>query len=183
MNKLISLLDSFTEQVGRAIAWLTLAMVLLSFTVVVLRYVFNIGSIAMQESVLYLHALIFMAGAAYTFKHDGHVRVDIFYQKMSVKVQAIVNLFGVLFLLLPVVLFIFYISFDYVVLSWRIKEQSPEAGGLSILYLNKTLLLVLPIALFIQALAEILRNICIIQQPLSQHSAHLSRHKNSTGEA
>lgn len=163
MIKLISLLENFIENLGKGIAWLTLIMVLLSFTIVVLRYGFNIGSIAMQESVLYLHALVFMLGAAYTFKNDGHVRVDIFYQKMSAKHKAIVNLFGVFFLLLPVVIFIFYISFDYVALSWRIKEQSPEAGGLTILYINKTLLLLLPFTLFIQAIAEILKSVLIIK--------------------
>ena len=73
MVKLISLLENFTEKVGKLIAWLTLAMVLLSFLIVVLRYGFNIGSIAMQESILYLHAFVFMLGAAYTLKHDGHV--------------------------------------------------------------------------------------------------------------
>lgn len=163
MIKLISLLESFIEKLGKTIAWLTLVMVLLSFAIVVLRYGFNIGSIAMQESVLYLHALVFMLGAAFTFKHDGHVRVDIFYQKMSVKHKAMVNLFGTLFLLIPVVIFIFYISYDYVALSWRIKEQSPEAGGLSILYINKTLLLLLPLTLFIQAIAEMLKSVLILK--------------------
>mgnify|MGYP003388029667 CR=1 FL=1 len=163
MVKLISLLENFTEKVGKLIAWLTLAMVLLSFLIVVLRYGFNIGSIAMQESILYLHAFVFMLGAAYTLKHDGHVRVDIFYQKMSPKNKAFVDLFGALFLLLPVCIFILVISFDYVAQSWSIQEQSSEAGGLTIVYLNKTLLLLLPMTLIIQALCEVIRQVVNIR--------------------
>lgn len=162
-SKVLVCIDAATEKTGKAIAWLTLVMVLLSFTVVVLRYGFNIGSIAMQESVLYLHAMVFMLGAAYTFKHDGHVRVDIFYQKMSLKKKAIVDLCGGLFLLLPVSIFIFFICFDYVAQSWSISEQSSEAGGLAFVYLNKTLLLLLPIMLIVQALADIIRQLLTLK--------------------
>ena len=84
-NKFVQAIDALTELLGKAIAWLTLLMVLLTFGIVVLRYGFNLGWIAMQESVLYFHGLVFMLGAAYTLKHDGHVRVDIFYQKYSPK--------------------------------------------------------------------------------------------------
>ncbi|MGJ8694092.1 MAG: TRAP transporter small permease subunit [Thalassotalea sp.] len=164
MIKLISLLENFTEKVGKITAWLTLVMVLLSFLIVLLRYGFNIGSIAMQESVLYLHALVFMLGSAYTLKHEGHVRVDIFYQKMSPKNKALVDLFGALFLLLPVCLFIFIVSFDYVAQSWAIQEQSSEAGGLAFVYLNKTLLLLMPISLIIQGVCEVIRQVLKIQQ-------------------
>ena len=168
LNHLLIALDKVTEFLGRSIAWLTLVMVLLSFLIVVLRYGFNIGSIAMQESVLYLHAMVFMLGAAYTFKHDGHVRVDIFYQKMSEKQRAYVNLFGLLCLYLPVAIFIFVICFDYVALAWRIQEKSPEAGGLAFVYLNKTLLLLLPITLIIQGIAEVIRKSLIICGSVSE---------------
>ena len=164
MFKLISLLENFTEKVGKFTAWLTLVMVLLSFLIVLLRYGFNIGSIAIQESVLYLHAFVFMLGAAYTLKHEGHVRVDIFYQKMSAKKQALVDLFGTLFLLLPVCIFIFVISLNYVIQSWQIQEQSSEAGGLAFVYLNKTLLLLMPITLVIQGLCEVFRQVVKIKQ-------------------
>ena len=158
-------IDRFIELVGRAIAWLTLAMVLLSFAIVVLRYGFNLGWVAMQESVLYLHGIVFMLGAAYTLKHDGHVRVDIYYQRMTEKQQAWVNLLGAIFLLLPVCGFIFYISFDYVATSWSIAEKSSEAGGLALVYLNKSLLLLMPSLLTLQALSQIVRNVLLIKQP------------------
>jgi len=158
----VAVIDRFTDHTARIISWLTLLMVLFSFAIVILRYGFNLGWIAMQESVLYFHGVVFMLGAAYTLKADGHVRVDIFYQKMSKKQQAMVNLFGAVFLLLPVCITIFIISFDYVAMSWSIMEKSPEAGGLPLVYLNKSLLLLLTITLSLQGLAEIARNILII---------------------
>jgi len=106
-----------------------------------------------------LHGTVFMLGAAYTLKVDGHVRVDIFYQNFSIKGKALVNLLGALFLLLPVCIFIFYISFDYVATSWRIIEKSSEAGGLPFVYLSKSLLLLMSITLSLQGVSEICRNL------------------------
>jgi TRAP-type mannitol/chloroaromatic compound transport system permease small subunit len=117
LTKTLALIDQLTELTGRLIAWLTFLMVLVSFTIVVLRYGFDLGWIAMQESVLYLHALVFMLGAGYTLKADGHVRVDIFYQKFSPQQKAWVNLLGSLLLLLPVCVTLFLLSLDYVVIS------------------------------------------------------------------
>ncbi|REL25682.1 permease [Thalassotalea euphylliae] len=158
----LALIDRITEGVGAVIRWLTLFMVLLTFAIVVLRYGFNIGWIAMQESVLYLHGLVFMLGAAYTLKADGHVRVDIFYQNYSAKQKALVNLVGTLVLLLPVVIFVFVASYDYVLTSWRIAEKSSEAGGLPFVYLSKTYLWLFAITLGLQGIAECLRNINIL---------------------
>tara|TARA_R110000744_G_scaffold39339_1_gene89621 strand:- start:4149 stop:4694 length:546 start_codon:yes stop_codon:yes gene_type:complete len=163
-NKLVQTIDAFTELLGKMVAWLTLLMVLLTFSIVVLRYGFNLGWIGMQESVLYFHGLVFMLGAAYTLKHEGHVRVDIFYQKYSLKQKAMLNLFGCVMLLLPVCIFIFFISFNYVLSSWQIMESSPEAGGLPLVYLNKTLILLLAITLALQGIAEITRNLLILFQ-------------------
>lgn len=162
LKKTVAVIDSVTELTGKMIAWLTLVMVLMTFTIVVLRYGFNLGWIAMQESVLYFHGIVFMLGAAYTLKSDGHVRVDIFYQGFSKTNKALVNLLGGIFLLLPVCCFIFFISLNYVTVSWSILEQSPEAGGLPLVYLNKSLLLLLPLTLLAQGLAEIIRNLLIL---------------------
>ncbi|AWB58592.1 TRAP transporter small permease subunit [Colwellia sp. Arc7-D] len=165
-NKFVQTIDTITELLGKAVAWLTLLMVLLTFSIVVLRYGFNLGWIGMQESVLYFHGIVFMLGAAYTLKHDGHVRVDIFYQKYSPKQKALLNLFGSVILLLPVCIFIFFISLDYVLSSWNIMESSPEAGGLPLVYLNKSLILLLAITLSLQGLAEIVRNILMLSDNL-----------------
>jgi len=159
LRKVTSWIDLFTEFTGKAIAWLTLAMVLVSFTIVVLRYGAGVGWIALQESVLYFHAIVFMLGAAYTLKADGHVRVDIFYQNFNEYQKAKVNLFGAVFFLLPVCIAIFMLSYDYVLTSWQIMEKSVEAGGLPLVYLNKSLILYLCLSLGLQGVAEILRNI------------------------
>jgi TRAP-type mannitol/chloroaromatic compound transport system permease small subunit len=165
-NKFVGTIDSITEILGKMISWLTLLMVLLTFTIVVLRYGFNLGWVAMQESVLYFHGIVFMLGAAYTLKHDGHVRVDIFYQKFSLKQKAWVNLIGGLVLLMPVCIFIFFISINYVLAAWQIMESSPEAGGLPLVYLNKSLILTLAVTMVFQGLAEILRNLLAILSPV-----------------
>ncbi|WP_371378157.1 TRAP transporter small permease subunit [Thalassotalea aquiviva] len=162
MSRLVSHIDRITELIGRLIAWLTLFVVILTFLIVLLRYGFSVGWIAMQESVLYFHALVFMLGAAFTLKHDEHVRVDIFYQKFTVRQKAWVNLLGSVLLLLPVCVFIFVISFDYVLVSWQIMEGSKEPGGLPFVYLNKSMILLLVITMTLQGLAEIGRNLLVL---------------------
>jgi len=162
LAKTVNIIDGNTEFTGKIISWFTLIMVLLTFAIVVLRYGFNLGWVAMQESVLYFHGLTFMLGAAYTLKDGGHVRVDIFYQRFSTKGKAVVNLLGAIFLLLPVCIFIFYISFDYVAIAWKIMEKSPEAGGLPLVYLSKSFILLFSISLSLQGIAEIFRNLSIL---------------------
>jgi len=162
LQNFVSFLDNIAEKVGRTIAWLTLLMVIIQFGVVVLRYLFNIGWIAMQESILYMHALVFMLGAAYTLKHDGHVRVDIFYHKMSRRGKAWVNVLGTLLLLLPVCLFIFTYSWDYVASSWELLESSREAGGLPGLFILKTSLLAIAFFLGLQSISLILKSLLIL---------------------
>jgi len=159
---LVRWLDCFSEWTGRTVAWMTLLMVLGTFVVVVQRYVFNQGNTALQESIIYMHSLVFLLGAAYTLKHDGHVRVDIIYRPLGEKGKAWINLFGTLFLLLPVCIFIFWMSWDYVASSWSIKEASQESGGLAYRYLLKTALLVMPAMMILQGLAELLRSLLVI---------------------
>lgn len=162
LNKFVKGIDKVTALTGNIIMWFTLVMVLISFFIVVLRYGFSLGWIAMQESVLYFHGFVFMLGAAYTLKSDGHVRVDIFYQKFSQRKRAYVDLFGTLFLLFPVCIAIAILSWDYVVASWQIMEKSGEAGGLPLVYISKSLLILLAITLSLQGLAEIGRNVLIL---------------------
>ena len=135
--RLVDWLDGVNRSVGLVVAWLALAMVLVTFVVVVLRYVFDSGSIALQESVTYMYAILFMLGAAYTLQQDGHVRVDILYQRFSRRARAWVDLLGSLFLLTPVCVFLFIASWDYVADAWSIREGSREAGGLPGVWLLK----------------------------------------------
>jgi len=133
------------------VSWLTLLMTLLTFSVVLLRYGFNLGWIWLQESVTYLHALIFMVAVAWTFQVDDHVRVDIFYRDRSPRYRALVNLFGTLLLLVPFSVFLLLIGWDYVAASWASHEGSREAGGLPLVWLLKGLILVLPVLLLLQS--------------------------------
>jgi len=151
-------LDRINGLLGPVVSWLALAMVLVTFLVVVLRYAFDIGSIALQESVTYMHATLFMLGAAYTLQQQGHVRVDIFYQRFSRRGRAWVDLLGTLVLLVPICLFVLASSWGYVTESWAVHEGSREAGGLPYVYVLKTLLIVMPILVLIQGLVWLLRN-------------------------
>jgi len=151
-------LDRINGLLGPVVSWLALGMVLVTFLVVVLRYAFDIGSIALQESVTYMHATLFMLGAAYTLQQQGHVRVDIFYQRFSRRGRAWVDLLGTLILLVPICLFVLASSWGYVTESWAVHEGSREAGGLPYVYVLKTLLIVMPILVLIQGLVWLLRN-------------------------
>ena len=154
----IGLIDRLTEIIGRVISWLTLIMVFLVVTVVVMRYFLEMGSIALQELVTYIHAMVFMLGIAFTLKRGGHVRVDIFYRDFPAQRKALVDLLGGLFFLIPVTLLIFVTSWDYVAASWAITETSAENNGLPFIYLLKTLMLIMPGMLLLQGNAEVLKS-------------------------
>jgi len=147
------------DTIGRSIAWLTLLMAVATFAVVVLRYGFNLGYAWLQEAVLWMHALTFMLGAAYTLAADEHVRVDVFYRNATPRRQAWVNLLGVLLFLLPFCGYVIYESWDYVAASWRILERSREASGLPGLYLLKTAIPVTAVLLALQGLAIVLESL------------------------
>ncbi|MFT5236035.1 MAG: TRAP-type mannitol/chloroaromatic compound transport system permease small subunit [Shewanella sp.] len=151
-------IEKLTEFIGKGVSWLTLFIVLLTLAVVVLRYVFNIGATAMQEGALYLHGAVLTLAAGYTLKHDGHVRVDIFYRHFSCRGRHWVDLLGTLFLLFPVCFFIAYSCFDYVLASWRYSESSVEAAGLPFVYLQKSLLLLLVVSLLLQGSVDLVRH-------------------------
>lgn len=155
-------LDRLAEITGRSVAWAALGLVLLTGIIVILRYLFQYGSIAMQEAMMYINALIVCLGAAYTLKEQGHVRVDIFYSRLQERGRAWVNLLGTLILLLPAMGFILWQSWDYVALSWRIREGSAEVSGLPLVYLLKTGILLLALTLILQGIAEASRNLLIL---------------------
>lgn len=149
------MLDRFSELIGKATAWLTLAMVLVTFVVVVLRYVFDAGFIWLQESVVWMHAFVFMVGASYTLQQEEHVRVDIFYRGMSAKRRAWVDLIGVAVFLLPLCIFLTIKAVDFVQMSWRMQEASRESGGLPFPFLPllKSVLVLMPVLLGLQGIA------------------------------
>lgn len=157
-------IEQFIDWSGRTIAWLTLGMVLVTCTVVVFRYAFDLGWIWLQESISYMHAFVFMLGAAYTFRHNDHVRVDIFYHRFTARRKAMVDLAGSALLVLPVCAFIFLNSWDNVYESWTRLEGSEETGGLDLVYVLKTCMLLMPVMLALQAIAIITRNTLILRE-------------------
>ncbi len=166
MNKALAAfvrtIDAVNDAVGRATAWLTLAMVLVTFLVAVLRYVFSLGWVWMQESYVWLHGIVFMVGAGYALLHGGHVRVDIFYRPKSARYKAWVDLAGVVLLLLPVVVMVMAMSWDYVLASWARLEESREAGGLPALYLLKTVIWAFCILVGMQGLSLAARSVLVL---------------------
>jgi TRAP-type mannitol/chloroaromatic compound transport system permease small subunit len=171
LQTFVSSLQTFTQFIGRMCRWFSLAMVIVTCSVVILRYLFDYSSIAMQEVVMYLHASLFMFGAAYTWQQNGHVRVDVLYHKWPASIQQRIDLLGTLFLLLPTCLFLMYISWDYVMLAWQYGEKSHEAGGLPFVYLLKTLIIILPALLIIQALSDVISLVFNISLDTSNNDA------------
>ncbi len=152
-------LSRFCAGVGQAVAWLTLAMVLLTATVVVLRYGFGFGRIYLQEIITYLHAAVFMLAAAWTLRLDGHVRVDVLYHALAPRTRAWVDLLGSLFLLLPTAGLLLWLSYDYAEKAWDLREASRETDGLPFLYLLKAVIPVASGLLVLQGIADILRRV------------------------
>lgn len=158
----VRFVDSLNERIGRGVAWLTLAMVLITFGVVILRYVYAIGWVWLQESYVWLHGVVFMVGAGYTLLHNGHVRVDVIYRPGSARYKAIVDLLGSLLLLMPLIVLIAIVSYDYVLDSWMRLEESREAGGLPGLFLLKSVLLVFCALLGLQGLSLAARSVLVL---------------------
>ena len=162
LSKISQRINQFSNSVGQVIAWLTLLLVILVMTVVISRYLLGIGSIAIQESVSYVHAIIFMLGLAFTLQRGGHVRVDIFYREFSPRRKAIVDLIGASIFLLPFCGLILFGSWDYVMASWSIRETSSETGGIAAVYLLKTLMIIMPITLGLQGVGQIIENVLVL---------------------
>jgi TRAP-type mannitol/chloroaromatic compound transport system permease small subunit len=150
-------IDRFTAAIGRAALWCCLYAVLAEFAVVLLRYAFGIGSIKLQESVLYAHAGLFMLAAAWTLQVGGHVRVDVFYGEARPRTRALVDLLGALLFLLPFAAAVAALSLPYVERSWAILERSREASGLPFVYLLKTLIPIFALLIGLQGVAQALR--------------------------
>lgn len=158
----INLVDRLNERVGRGVAWMTLLMVMITFVVVILRYVYAVGWVWLQESYVWLHGVVFMVGAGYTLLHNGHVRVDIFYRPSSPRYKALIDLIGSFVLLLPMVMVVTYASYDFVLDSWVRLEESREAGGLPGLFLLKTVILLFCLLIGLQGLSLAARSFLVL---------------------
>jgi TRAP-type mannitol/chloroaromatic compound transport system permease small subunit len=161
LTRLIRMLETVSEWSGRAVAWLVLVLVLIIGFDVLMRYLFREGSVALQELEWHLFALIFLLGAAYTFKHDAHVRVDIFYQSqwMNARRRAWVDLLGGVFLLLPFCVLVIVSSGPFVANAFAMGEGSPDPGGLPYRFLLKAAIPVGFGLLLLQGVAHMLRSL------------------------
>lgn len=152
-------LDRVNRAVGAAVRWLALALVLVQFGIVILRYVYGISFIFLNETVLYLHAALFMLAAGYTLLVDAHVRVDIFYGLLDRRGRARIDVFGVLLFLFPSMLMVAWFSFPSVHNSWRIMEGAISVGGIPASFLLKSLIPAFCGLLVVQGLACLLRDL------------------------
>jgi len=158
-------IDRLNTAVGRAAAWLALAIVLLQFALVVARYVFALGSIWLAETVIYANAALFLLAAAWTLRAGGHVRVDIFYAHASARAQAVVDLVGSLLLLLPFALLLLWLAAPYAARSWAILERSQESSGLPLVFLLKTLIPLFALMMALQGVAQAIRALALLIPP------------------
>jgi len=166
-NAFVRAVDCFTERVGRAVSWLVLVMVLIGAFNAVARYLgrfigVNLSSNAYLEAQWYLFSLVFLLGAAYTLKHNNHVRVDVLYGRLSVRGRAWVDLIGTTVFLLPFSIFCIVVSWPSVRNSWAVLEGSPDPGGLP-RFPIKTMILVAFAMLILQGLAEAMRAVAILR--------------------
>ncbi len=157
MERIADIFDGINRGIASVIRWFALAMVLIQFIIVVGRYVFGYNSIALQESVLYLHATLFMLAAGYTLLVDKHVRVDVFYAKVSPARQRQIDIFGHVVLLLPSMTALLYWSWPSVRNSWKIFEGPMSVGGIEAVFLLKTLIPAFCILVILQSLSLLIR--------------------------
>ena len=165
INALADRIDRLTTAVGRAVAWLALAIVLLQFALVVARYLFGLGSIWLTETVIYGHATLFMLAAAWTLRVGGHVRVDVFYAEAGPRTRAKIDLAGAVLLLLPFSAVLVWLSVPYAARSWAILERSQETSGLPLVFAFKTLIPLFALLMALQGIAQAIRSLTALARP------------------
>lgn len=165
MERLADRLDAINRWTGKVVRWLALAMVLVQFLVVLLRYVYGFSDLFASESVLYFHAALFMLGAGYTLLVDGHVRVDIFYSRWEKRRRAAVDAGGALLLLIPSMGLLAWVTWPFVRNSWAILEGPLSVGGIPASFLLKSLIPLFCGLLILQAAAALLRDLVAAREP------------------
>ena len=180
--RVAAVIDRINTAVGRAASWCALAIVLIGFAVVLLRYVLGVGSIWLQESILYAHAALFLLAAAWTLQEGGHVRIDVFYANAAPRTKAWVDLCGALFLLLPFALAIIVFALPYVERSWAVLERSRETSGLPLVFLLKTLIPLFALLLALQGVAQAIRKVSLLVPRPAQRGEGAEDRRSEAGE-
>jgi TRAP-type mannitol/chloroaromatic compound transport system permease small subunit len=164
MTSFADRIDRLTSGLGRAVAWLVLAVVGLQFVLVIARYLFGLGSVWLTETVIYAHAALFMLAAAWTLLAEGHVRVDFFYAEASIRTKAMVDLIGALLLLLPFMFVLLWLSVPYAARSWTILEHSQETSGLPIVFVIKSLIPLFALLMALQGISQAIRAAALLSR-------------------
>lgn len=162
MGSLVRLIDYINEWSGRVVMWLALILFIITAYETIQRYLFRITSVALQETTWHLYSLLFLLGLAYTLKHDRHVRVDIFYDRMSQRAKAWVNLFAVLVLIIPFSLLMVGFSWKFMLTAYQIGERSGDPGGLPARWILKAAIPAGFGLLLLQGISEISKNLLFL---------------------
>lgn len=171
LERFADAIDGLNARLGRGLGWAALLLILTQFAIVILTNVFRIGSIQLQESLLYMNSLIFLGAAGYTLLRDEQVRVDIFYRGASARFKAWVNLFGTVFLLFPVMGLLWVSAWPYVAASWAVLEGSTETTGLQAVFILKSFLLLFTATLTLQGASLVIRSWITLRRPASAEGA------------
>jgi len=165
MQRLVNFIDSVNTSISRLVSLLILLMVVITFIIVVMRYVFGYGFVWMQELLLWLHGIVLMSGISYTMLNNQHVRVDVLYRNFNKKEKAKIEIINILFFVMPLSIYLIYISQNFVGISWKVQEISRDSGGLPFpaIPLIKTMLIVMPTLLSIQGLSILYKNIKLMR--------------------
>ena len=157
MKQFQILIDKVIDNIAKILTYLLVSMIILVFITVIIRYMLNISYVALQELVMYFHALIFMFGVSYALKEKSHVKIDIIYNSLSKKNQYFISMLGTIIFIIPTSLFITYSSIDMVTQSWSLLEGSSEAGGLDLVFILKSVIPITGVLIFLQALSDIIK--------------------------
>ena len=160
--------DKINEWIGSFIVTSAVFLfILVIFSNVIMRYVFNTSFVFMSELEWHVFAFIFLMGAGFTLLHDGHVRVDIFYSMMNRKKQALINLFGVLFFLIPSCYVVLRTSIPWVIVAYEVGEVSIDPGGIPARFLLKATLPIGYFLMLIQGLSLFVKSLLtLLEKPL-----------------
>ena len=157
MKQFQILIDKVIDNIAKILTYLLVSMIILVFITVIIRNMLNISYVALQELVMYFHALIFMFGVSYALKEKSHVKIDIIYNSLSKKNQYFISMLGTIIFIIPTSLFITYSSIDMVTQSWSLLEGSSEAGGLDLVFILKSVIPITGVLIFLQALSDIIK--------------------------
>ena len=157
MKQFQILIDKIIDNITNILTYLLVSMIILVFITVVTRYMLNISYVALQELIMYFHALIFMFGLSYALKEKSHVKIDIIYNSLNKKNQYFISMLGTIIFIIPTSLFIVYSSMDMVTQSWSLLEGSSEAGGLDLVFILKSVIPIAGFLIFLQALSDIIK--------------------------